>query len=66
LPLNTSAPWPENRQYFGEPTRAIDENWDELIGGRYFEITEEEARRTLGKDKYTEYWDGTRQRYEAG
>lgn len=43
-----SAPWPENIRYVGEPSPEIDENWQRLIGKRYFSISEEEAKRAWG------------------
>jgi hypothetical protein len=64
-PVDESAPWPENVRYFGEPSREIDNNWEELIGRRYFSISKEEAKGVWG-EKYREYVDQLRGGYTAG
>ncbi|KAH9825648.1 Cyclochlorotine biosynthesis protein [Teratosphaeria destructans] len=42
-------------QYVGTPSKEIDEAWDALIQGRYFYITEDEARQTW-PDTYQQYY----------
>ncbi|KAF2763786.1 hypothetical protein EJ03DRAFT_53847 [Teratosphaeria nubilosa] len=42
-------------QYVGTPSKGIDEAWDTLIGGRYFYITEDEARQTW-PETYQQYY----------
>lgn len=64
-PINQSLPWPENVQYFGEPSPEVDANWDKLIGGRYFSLSEEEAIEAWG-EKYHEYVDELLGGYTAG
>jgi hypothetical protein len=64
-------PHPESIKYIGKPSPEIDENWEKLtwgtfrlsgliqlliFPGRYFLITEEEARGAWGDD-IEEYWD---------
>lgn len=60
-----SAPWPENIRYVGEPSPEIDENWQRLIGKRYFSISEEEAKRAWG-DRRHEFVDQNMGGYTAG
>jgi hypothetical protein len=64
-PADPNSPWPENREYFGQPSREIDEAWDDLIGWRYFSISEEEAKRAWG-EKYKEYRDPRTGGFGAG
>jgi hypothetical protein len=64
-PVDRSVAWPENRQYFGEPSHEIDEAWSELISRRYFSISEEEAKRAWGS-QYKKYRDPLRGGYTAG
>jgi hypothetical protein len=52
-------------RYVGEPSHEIDENWQRLIGKRYFSISEEEARRAWG-DKRHEFVDQNMGGYTAG
>ncbi|EWG41480.1 hypothetical protein FVEG_03591 [Fusarium verticillioides 7600] len=59
------APWPENVRYVGEPSHEIDENWQRLIGKRYFSISEEEARRAWGNKRH-EFVDQNMGGYTAG
>jgi len=47
---------PNDTVYVGEPTKAIDRAWDELLEGRYFSISEEEAQLLWG-DSYEVYRD---------
>lgn len=65
FPVNTSAPWPENRRYIGQPDQEVDANWDELIGDRYFSISEEEASYAWGDDR-GKYVDERQGGYTAG
>ncbi|SCV37166.1 uncharacterized protein FFFS_05530 [Fusarium fujikuroi] len=60
-----TAPWPENVRYVGEPSHEIDENWQRLIGKRYFSISEEEAKRAWG-DRRQEFVDQNMGGYTAG
>ncbi|KAF5627486.1 hypothetical protein F52700_8412 [Fusarium sp. NRRL 52700] len=60
-----SATWPENAQYVGEPSHEIDENWQRLIGKRYFSISEDEAKRAWG-DRRREFVDQNMGGYTAG
>ncbi|KXL44888.1 MAG: hypothetical protein FE78DRAFT_91107 [Acidomyces sp. 'richmondensis'] len=46
---------PGEPQYVGTPTREIDDAWTALVGGRYFYLTEEEAREAW-PDTYQEYY----------
>lgn len=64
-PFDNSTRWPENVQYFGTPSPEIDENWNKLIGKRYFSVSEEEAKMVWG-DKYHEYVDELQGGYTAG
>lgn len=64
-PVNKTASWPENMDLFGPPNPEIDTNWDQLIGNRYFSISEEEAERAWG-DKRHEYVDERKGGYTAG
>ncbi|KAK8075912.1 hypothetical protein PG994_003184 [Apiospora phragmitis] len=64
-PVDDKAPWPENMVLFGTPSEEIDDNWERLISGRYFSITEEEATRAWG-DKRHEYVDEGEGGYTAG
>ena len=64
-PFNASATWPENVHYFGEPSPEIDKNWNDLIGFRYFSISEEEAKSVWG-DGYINYVDQLQGGYTAG
>jgi hypothetical protein len=63
--LDTSVPWPENRRYIGEPGKEVDANWDDLIGDRYFSISEQEAIYAWG-DMRREYVDERQGGYTAG
>ena len=36
--------------YVGEPGPEIDQAWESLVEGRYFSISEDEAKRLWGKD----------------
>ncbi|KAH8678365.1 hypothetical protein BX600DRAFT_431648 [Xylariales sp. PMI_506] len=53
-PVDYTSPWPENVNYVGEPSPEIDANWEQLIKGRYFLLTEQEAERAWG-DKRHDY-----------
>jgi len=64
-PFDPSISWPENVHYFGEPSPEIDENWEKLIGFRYFSISEEEAK-CVWRDDYHEYVDQLQGGYTAG
>ncbi|KAK3390698.1 hypothetical protein B0H63DRAFT_519909 [Podospora didyma] len=64
-PVDKTAPWPENIKLFGPPSPEIDANWGKLIGGRYFSISEEEAIRAWGDDRF-QYVDELQGGYSAG
>ncbi|KAK3389753.1 hypothetical protein B0H63DRAFT_537823 [Podospora didyma] len=64
-PVDKTAPWPENMVLFGPPSPEIDANWDRILDGRYFSISEDEAERAWG-DKRFEYVDEMYGGYTAG
>lgn len=64
-PYDKNTPWPENVPYFGQPSPEIDDNWQRLIGSRYFSLSEEEAKR-VWPDKYKDYVDELEGGYTAG
>ncbi|KAF2722586.1 hypothetical protein K431DRAFT_41535, partial [Polychaeton citri CBS 116435] len=39
---------PNETQYFGKPSRELDQAWDDLIGNRFFYITDKEAQAAFG------------------
>jgi len=49
---------------FGPPSPEIDANWDQLIGKRYFSISEEEAVEAWGPKRH-EYIDHLQGGYTA-
>jgi len=65
LPADPQAPWPENVDYVGEPGTELDENWDKLIGRRYFSVSEREAIYAWGEDRH-QYVDERIGGYTAG
>ncbi|KAF2663827.1 hypothetical protein BT63DRAFT_460949 [Microthyrium microscopicum] len=58
-------PNPDPVRYIGEPNAEVDKNWDELTWGRYFLITEDEAKSAWGDD-VGEFWDEKQGGYVAG
>lgn len=52
-------------QYVGEPSRAIDHAWALLHFGRFFLLTEDEARQSWGEG-YKEFWSPKDGGYVAG
>ncbi|KAH8805171.1 hypothetical protein F5884DRAFT_798588 [Xylogone sp. PMI_703] len=58
-------PNPARIKYIGDPNEEIDQAWDELIKGRYFKITEQEAKEAFG-EKYNETWYEKAGAYVAG
>lgn len=64
-PPDMLASWPENLQYVGEPNPQVDANWQELIGQRYFSISEEEAKSAWGERRH-DYVDQNAGGYTAG
>jgi hypothetical protein len=64
-PVDGTRPWPEDMVLFGPPSQEIDNNWERLIGNRYFSVSEEEAKMAWG-DKRHEYVDQRRGGYSAG
>ncbi|KAJ5921582.1 hypothetical protein N7454_009056 [Penicillium verhagenii] len=63
--VDSSARWPENEAYFGNPSAEIDNSWDHLIRPRYFSVSEVEAKRAWGAE-YTKYRDPLFGGYTAG
>lgn len=55
---------PGGPKYFGTGAE-VDAAWDELLWGRYFSISENEARQLWG-DEYREYRDFIRGGYTGG
>jgi hypothetical protein len=51
--------------YVGQPSHEIDSAWEELFWGRYFSISEEEAKDLWGAD-YRIYHDAVRTGYTGG
>ncbi|KAH8649206.1 hypothetical protein BX600DRAFT_502651 [Xylariales sp. PMI_506] len=60
-------PHPDRVRYIGDPRRypEVDSNWEKLIEGRYFRITEVEAQESFG-DSYKDYWDAEAGGYVIG
>jgi len=56
---------PEETMYVGPPTEKIDRAWEELLWGRYFSISEEEAKDLWGTD-YHMYYDRVKTGYSGG
>jgi len=56
---------PNEPVFVGEATDQLDDNWDDFIGDRYFEITEDEARAAWGPG-YHEYYEHNEGGYVAG
>nr|A0A8J9R8Y7.1 RecName: Full=UstYa family oxidase phomYd; AltName: Full=Phomopsin biosynthesis cluster protein Yd [Diaporthe leptostromiformis]BDA39151.1 DUF3328 [Diaporthe leptostromiformis] len=51
--------------YVGEPSKELDWNWNQLHWGRFFLLTEDEARQAWGPG-YKEYWAENEGGYIAG
>ncbi|KAK3692432.1 hypothetical protein B0T22DRAFT_531912 [Podospora appendiculata] len=51
-PVDPAARWPENMDLFGAPSQEVDANWERLIGRRYFSVSEEEAVRAWGEERF--------------
>ncbi|KAH8760345.1 hypothetical protein F5883DRAFT_425813, partial [Diaporthe sp. PMI_573] len=58
-------PHQDAAQYVGVPSPEIDHAWEQLVGGRYFLITEDEAKATWGAE-YKDYWSQARGGYVLG
>lgn len=56
---------PDDRAYVGDTTPEIDRAWEEILWGRYFSISEAEAKSLWGSG-YREYWDHTKSGYTGG
>jgi len=56
---------PKAPKYVGNASDELDDNWDDFIGGRYFHLSEAEAREAWGP-QYTEFWDHQEGAYVAG
>lgn len=41
--------------YVGDPSPAVDQNWNELLDDQYFYITAQEAKDAWGED-HSKYW----------
>ncbi|KAL0930699.1 uncharacterized protein CTRU02_214774 [Colletotrichum truncatum] len=54
-------------RYFGDPAKhpEVDKNWKKLVDGRFFRITEQEARQAWGEDHY-KYWHYDMDGYVVG
>ncbi|KAI1842108.1 hypothetical protein JX266_011641 [Neoarthrinium moseri] len=58
-------PHQDGIRYVGAPSPQLDHAWEQLVGGRYFLITEQEAKATWGPD-YRGYWSQARGGYVLG
>lgn len=56
---------PADKAYVGATTRDVDRAWEEMLWGRYFSISESEAKSFWG-DNYRDYWDHHRSGYTGG
>ena len=56
---------PEDIKYTGEPSPEVDDAWHELLWGRYFSISEEEAKSLWG-DNYEEFRDREKSGFTGG
>lgn len=56
---------PDDKTYVGDTTPEVDRAWEEMLWGRYFSISEAEAKSLWGSS-YKEYWDHTRSGYTGG
>jgi hypothetical protein len=56
---------PGETMYVGTPSDQIDRAWEELLWGRYFSISEEEAKDLWGAD-YGIYYDRAKTGYSGG
>lgn len=56
---------PDEKIYVGDSWEEIDRNWEELLWGRYFSISEEEAR-ALWPDDYLDYMDPIKSGWTGG
>lgn len=56
---------PNEKVYTGESWEEIDRNWKELLWGRYFSLSEGEAKELWGDD-YQMYRDRVKSGYTGG
>ncbi|KAG6363874.1 hypothetical protein INS49_008977 [Diaporthe citri] len=56
---------PADKAYVGATTKGIDHAWEEMLWGRYFSISESEAKSLWGDD-YKDYRDHHRSGYTGG
>lgn len=56
---------PGDIMYTGKPSPEIDRAWNDLLWGRYFSISEEEAKRLWG-DRFEEFRDRALTGFTAG
>lgn len=56
---------PSGKSYVGNTTKEIDDAWKDLLWGRYFSISEAEAKKLWGEE-YRSFWDHDRSGYTAG
>ncbi|KAI7773294.1 hypothetical protein LA080_011343 [Diaporthe eres] len=56
---------PADKAYVGATSKDIDRAWQEMLWGRYFSISESEAKSLWGDD-YKDYWDHHRSGYTGG
>lgn len=57
---------PGDKKYVGDDFAEIDKNWEELLWGRYFSLSEDEARVLFGEDEYVDYVDHLRSGWTGG
>ncbi|KAK1969810.1 hypothetical protein LY78DRAFT_571239, partial [Colletotrichum sublineola] len=55
----------DEKTYVGTPSKEIDDAWTELLWGRYFSISEREAKELWGED-YMAYWDHDKSGWTGG
>lgn len=56
---------PSGKSYVGNTTKEVDDAWKDLLWGRYFSISEAEAKKLWGEE-YRSFWDHDRSGYTAG
>lgn len=56
---------PDDIQYTGTPSPAIDDAWHQLLWGRYFSISEDEAKHLWGNN-FEDYRDREKTGFTGG
>lgn len=56
---------PGDKAYVGDNWKEIDAAWEELLWGRYFSISEDEAKDLWGEE-YQNFWDRKKSGYSGG